>query len=78
MIEKLCIFCENFKWEKEYQWGTGSTMTGAMMTGGWAKCGKGHFTGYPNDEADYRRIILQGENCPDYDQVDMAPKTGVE
>jgi hypothetical protein len=68
--EKLCIFCKHFRWERESQWGCGSTMTGPMMTGGDAQCAKGHYkdSPFPDDEAAFRAIILRGENCPDYER----------
>lgn len=68
MVEKLCIFCVHFRWEKESQWGTGSTLTGPMMTGGTAKCEAGQYTDWPRpeDEDDWRRIILRGEKCEKY------------
>ena len=71
MAEKLCIFCTKFRWRKEEQWGSGSTMTGAMMTGGDASCAAGHGAewGRPYDEDDFRKIILTAASCPDYDQV---------
>lgn len=72
MSEKLCIFCTKFRWRKEEQWGTGSTMTGPMMTGGSASCDAGHNDTswlYPEDEAEFRAIIVQAKDCPDYDQV---------
>lgn len=69
MIEKLCIFCKHFSWEKESIWGMGSTQTGPMMEGGWAECAMRHFQELeaPEDEADFRRVILKGENCDDYE-----------
>ncbi len=76
-MEKLCIFCKHFTWTKESMWGMGSTMTGPMMEGGWAVCGAGHYgNGFkdlemPEDEADYRRVIMRGANCKDYDRVDI-------
>lgn len=72
--EKLCIFCEHFRWRKEEQWGMGSTMTGPMMKGGSASCAKGHDDPswlYPSDENEYRTIILQAAKCPDYEQVKL-------
>ena len=70
--EKLCVFCEHFSWKKEYQWDTGSTMTGPMMTGGNAQCGKGHKLNgprRPENEDDWRTTILTAQDCPDYSQV---------
>jgi hypothetical protein len=80
--EKLCIFCEHFDWTAEEMWGMGSTMTGPMFDGGWAKCRKGHYGDYgdleaPKDESDYRRVILRGMECKDYQQVAM-PSAAVE
>lgn len=71
MSEKLCIFCKHFQWTKESCWGVGSTMTGPMMEGGDTQCGKGHaeIHEYPSDEADFRRIILFAQKCPDYDEA---------
>ena len=71
MSEKLCIFCNHFRWSAEEMWGMGSTLTGPMMEGGDASCGKGHGKGwgYPQDEDDFRKIILTAAKCKDYDQV---------
>lgn len=70
-MEKLCIFCVHFRWSKEEMWGMGSTLTGPMFTGGYAECMKGHFENVypPKDEDDYRKIILRGQSCKDYEQV---------
>jgi hypothetical protein len=73
-MEKLCIFCKHFKWTKESMWGMGSEYTGPMMEGGWATCDMRHFgesgdLEFPEDEADYREVILRGVDCDDYDQV---------
>lgn len=73
MSEKLCIFCEHFRWRKEEQLGMGSTMTGPMMTGGSAMCDKGHADAswlYLADETEWRTIIIQAAKCPDYEQVE--------
>lgn len=74
--EKLCIFCQHFKWSGEEFIGMGSTQTGPMFGGGGAVCSAGHYgTNWKNrlptpaDEEDYRAIILRGQNCPDYEQV---------
>ncbi len=73
--EKLCIFCKHFSWTAEEMWGMGSTMTGPMMEGGWAECSKDHYISRddvafnPTSEAEYRRIILLGENCEDYERA---------
>lgn len=53
-------------------WGMGSTQTGPMFDGGSANCGKGHSDEtwlYPDDEVQYRKIVIHAETCPDYDQV---------
>lgn len=54
-------------------WGMGSTMTGPMFDGGDATCSKGHYKDrhpiYPEDESEYREIVLRAQTCPDYDQV---------
>jgi len=73
-MEKLCIFCEHFSGTKEEMWGMGSEYTGPMMEGGWAVCGKGKFGHWgdleaPDDEADFRRVILRGVDCKEYSQV---------
>ena len=55
-------------------WGEGGTLTGPMFEGGSATCGKGHADNswlYPEDESEYRRIVLHAEACPDYDQVEV-------
>lgn len=79
MSEKLCIFCKHFNWTKESCWGMGSTMTGPMMEGGDATCSMGHYrnhpdggSSFPDDDADFRRIILRGESCPDYARPDAV------
>jgi hypothetical protein len=74
-MEKHCIVCEHFQWRKESMWGMGSTQTGPMMEGGDAACAKGHYEGkdlpsYPEDEDDFRKIILMGVDCPDYSPPD--------
>ncbi len=71
MSEKLCIFCQHFTWSKESMWGMGSTMTGPMMGGGDTQCDKGHeeIFHYPEDEEDFRKIILFARKCQDYEQV---------
>ena len=72
--EKLCIFCQHFSWSKESMWGMGSTQTGPMFEGGSAACGKGHSDNswlYPEDEKEYRTIILHAEKCKDYEQVKL-------
>ena len=76
MNEKHCLFCNHFTWSEERMWGMGSEYTGPMMEGGWAECAKKHFKNLerPEDEQDFRRIILMGEQCPDYDQVKGARK----
>lgn len=70
-MEKLCIFCVHFKWDERYEYGMGSTQTGPLMTGGKAQCSKGHYAEreIPHDEEEYRKVILRGVNCPDYEQV---------
>jgi hypothetical protein len=48
----------------------GSTQTGPMFEGGDAACAKGHYKGlnnFPCDEADYRRIIIRGNTCEDWE-----------
>ena len=79
-MEKLCIFCRHFTWTKRDMWGMGSTLTGPMFEGGWAKCAKGVFGDFnklemPEDEADYRRVILMGEKCGMFEPVDMPAKS---
>lgn len=70
--EKLCIFCKHFRWSAERAWGMGSTQTGPMYEGGNATCKAGQFKGewdtWPNDEAEYRAIILRAKDCPEYVQ----------
>ena len=70
-MEKLCIFCKHFNWTAEEMGGMGSTLTGPMMEGGWAECNKGHYKQLerPTDEAEYRAVIIQGQDCKDYEQV---------
>ncbi len=70
-MEKLCIFCKHFKWTKESMWGMGSTQTGPMFEGGWAECSEKQFKNLdaPEDEADFRKIILRGEKCPKFSPV---------
>ena len=75
MSEKLCIFCEHFRWKSEEVWGMGSTQTGPMFDGGDATCEAGQYKGEweyqsrPDDEVDFRQIILRGQNCKHYKQV---------
>jgi hypothetical protein len=71
MMEKLCIFCKHFRWTKEEMWGMGSEYTGPMFEGGWAECGRRRFANLemPRDESDYRRVILHGVSCPDFESV---------
>jgi hypothetical protein len=70
-MEKLCIFCTNFRWKAEEMWGMGSTMTGPMMTGGDAQCGEGKFTDWPRptDEDEWRQLILRAQGCDKYSPV---------
>ena len=74
-MEKLCIFCKHFRWSPEEMWGMGSTMTGPMMEGGDATCGAGMYKGQwdnrPTDENEYRTIILRGQKCEKYEQVEL-------
>ena len=71
MSERLCIFCTRFRWENETQWGMGSTQTGPLMEGGFAECRAGHKweISYPQDQDDWRRIIVAAATCQDYDEV---------
>lgn len=67
--DKLCIFCRHFNWSSREQCGHGSTMTGPMFEGGASTCKKGHYKGldnYPQDESEYREIIIRARNCSDY------------
>lgn len=70
-MEKLCIFCKKFNWSKEKMWGMGSEETGPMMEGGDATCAASKYAGKwdncPTDEAEFRAIILRGENCGAYE-----------
>ena len=68
MSEKLCVFCVHFAWEAERQWGMGSTLTGPMTEAGNAMCRKGRYTDNPfrQDEDDWRKIIVRGQDCSDY------------
>jgi hypothetical protein len=69
MHEKLCIFCKHFRWRKEEMWGMSSTLTGPMFEGGDSTCAKGHYEGlanFPENEEEYRQIILRAERCKDY------------
>ncbi len=71
-MEKLCIFCKHFTWTAEEMWGMGSTMTGPMFQGGDAECAKGHHDGdwlFPEDQDEYRKIILRGVDCPDFEAL---------
>lgn len=76
MAEKLCVFCKHFQWAKESQWGMGSTMTGPMMEGGNATCAAGKYEDwpFPEDEDDWRKLILRGEDCDGYEPVGPAPR----
>ena len=70
-MEKLCIFCKHFQWRAETCWGMGSTLTGPLMEGGDATCAAGNFKGQwdnrPEDEEEFRKIILRGQECKDYE-----------
>ena len=53
----------------------GSTLTGPMMEGGWAECAMKHFGEYgslkkPENEDEYRAVIILGRDCKDYAQID--------
>ena len=69
--EKLCLFCIHFRWMKEEMWGMGSTLTGPMFHRGETICKKGHGKEWdePENEKEYRQIILTAETCNDYEQV---------
>ena len=71
MDDKLCMFCTHFRWSKEEMWGMGSTLTGPMFSGGDAACKKGHGASWcrPENEGEFREIILTARQCPDYDEV---------
>lgn len=68
MTEKLCVFCEHFRWSKiDYTYY--STLTGGELDGGpW--CAKDHFSEYVSqeleDEEAFRQLILRAGECQDY------------
>ena len=67
MSERLCVFCVHFQWKNETQWGMGSTQTGPMLTGGYAKCKKGLLRDHKmEDESDWRKVIVTARTCPAY------------
>jgi hypothetical protein len=72
MVEKLCLWCQHFCWTKESMWGMGSTMTGPMMEGGDFKCEVGHKwdVWQPDDQEDWRKVVVKAQTCPDYEQID--------
>ena len=65
-MEKLCMFCEFFKWDAVDRGPDYSEYTGGGMEGG-ATCDKRHFSEErPIDTAEFRLLILRAETCPDY------------
>jgi len=66
MMEKLCVFCKNFDWERAgYVYY--STLTGGDITGG-TTCKKQHyFEVQPYSLEEFRKLILKAERCADYD-----------
>jgi hypothetical protein len=64
--EKLCVFCKHFKYEAiaDYSF---STMTGG--TDGGSFCLKNHYAYQrPDDEDEFRRLLLRAEKCKDYER----------
>lgn len=70
-MEKLCIFCQHFQWDRIEICG-GSTWTGSWMEGGLScnavnEQGRRHFyEERPDDIAEFRQLILRAVTCPDY------------
>lgn len=65
MSEKLCVFCKHFGYDGgSYGWYAGETELGGVS------CAKEHYRSLkrPDNEDDFRRIILRGEGCPDYER----------
>ena len=82
-MEKLCLFCTHFRWTAEEMWGMGSELTGPMFEGGWAECEKKHFGQWgslekPEDEKDFREVVIKAMNCKDYNQVQTPPASPPE
>jgi hypothetical protein len=50
-------------------------MTGPMMEGGDFQCGAGHEwdVWQPEDENDWRKVVIKAQTCPDYKQVEIRP-----
>lgn len=68
MSEKLCIFCTKMKFR--YEPGSDCETCGYPSEFE-LKCRAGHDKEWdkPEDEAEFRAIIVQAADCPDYDQV---------
>lgn len=56
-------------------WGMGGALTGPLFDGGWAQCAAKRIRDLeiPEDEEDFRRIILYAENCDAYLPVIVQP-----
>lgn len=74
--EKLCIFCQHFRFNKPYREHT--TATGDFDMPGNLKCNRNHLDELElcmeddqefEESFQYRRIILTAKKCPDYQQV---------
>jgi hypothetical protein len=63
MAEKLCIFCEHFRYDNIYDWQ--SDCSGGSE-GGYT-CNKNHYyEERPSDQKDLRKILLRADKCKDY------------
>lgn len=65
MSEKLCMFCKHLEFDQTDQYESGGGIS--CMS-----CDKGHFyqevlSGHV--DADFRKLILRAETCPDYREV---------
>lgn len=66
MSERLCLFCKNLRCEQPRFYESGG------IPGGF-ECGKGHYEYEMTDDiADFRKLMLTAETCPDY--TPDAPK----
>lgn len=65
MSEKLCMFCKHLEFDQTDQYESGGGIS--CMS-----CDKGHFYQevlYGHVDADFRKLILRAETCPDYREV---------
>ena len=69
MSEKLCIFCNHFRFEYIGVGPDYSEYTGGDAYGG-LSCEKKHFyEERPSDTEDFRKVLLNAVKCKDYDEA---------